>query len=231
MINIIQDKIQKHKNITFANVESSEILKKAKAAVVCSGTATLEALLAEVPTTVIYKTNWFNHLVLKNLMMSEFVSIPNIIADEEIFFELLQSNATPENIAHDLNSNLADYEFRKEMIQAVKAKLEKTNLEFFVTDFMKIAGVDEVGIGCLAGPLISAAVIFGKNKSEYFFKDSKKTTQKNRAVQASYIKSNFYVGIGVASPSEIDELNVLRASHLAMIRAIENLPVIPEKLS
>ena len=71
---------------------------------------------------------------------------------------------------------------------------------------MKIAGVDEVGIGCLAGPLISAAVIFGKNKSEYFFKDSKKTTQKNRAVQASYIKSNFYVGIGVASPSEIDEL-------------------------
>ncbi len=95
---------------------------------------------------------------------------------------------------------------------------------------MKIAGVDEVGIGCLAGPLISAAVIFGKNKSEYFFKDSKKTTQKNRAVQASYIKSNFYVGIGVASPSEIDELNVLRASHLAMIRAIENLPVIPEKI-
>ena len=95
---------------------------------------------------------------------------------------------------------------------------------------MKIAGVDEVGIGCLAGPLISAAVIFGKNKSEYFFKDSKKTTQKNRAVQASYIKSNFYVGIGVASPSEIDELNVLRASHLAMIRAIENLPVTPEKI-
>ena len=95
---------------------------------------------------------------------------------------------------------------------------------------MKIAGVDEVGIGCLAGPLISAAVIFGKNKSEYFFKDSKKTTQKNRAVQAIYIKSNFYVGIGVASPSEIDELNVLSASHLAMIRAIENLPVIPEKI-
>jgi len=95
---------------------------------------------------------------------------------------------------------------------------------------MKIAGVDEVGIGCLAGPVISAAVIFGKNKSEYFFKDSKKTTQKNRALQASYIKSNFYVGIGVASPSEIDELNVLRASHLAMIRAIENLPVIPEKI-
>ena len=95
---------------------------------------------------------------------------------------------------------------------------------------MKIAGVDEVGIGCLAGPLVSAAVIFGKNKSEYLFKDSKKTTQKNRAIQAKYIKRNFYVGIGVVSPTEIDELNVLQASHLAMRRAIKNLPVIPERI-
>ena len=53
-------------------------------------------------------------------------------------------------------------------------------------DSMKIAGVDEVGIGCLAGPLVSAAVIFGKNKSEYLFKDSKKTSQKNRAIPVSY---------------------------------------------
>ena len=128
---LIQHKIQGHKHITLANAESSEILKKAKAAVVCSGTATLEALLAEVPTTVIYKTNWFNHLILKNLMKSEFVSIPNIVADEEIFLELIQTNASSENIAHDLNSNMADYEFRKEMIQAVKAKLEKPNLDSF----------------------------------------------------------------------------------------------------
>ena len=95
---------------------------------------------------------------------------------------------------------------------------------------MKIAGVDEVGIGCLAGPLVSAAVIFGKNKSEYFFKDSKKTSQKNRVIQAKYIKRNFFVGIGLASPSEIDELNVLQASHLAMKRAIKNLPVIPDRI-
>ena len=95
---------------------------------------------------------------------------------------------------------------------------------------MKIAGVDEVGIGCLAGPLVSAAVIFGKNKCKYLFKDSKKTSQKNRAIQSKYIKRNFYVGIGVVSPTEIDELNVLQASHLAMKRAIKNLPVIPERI-
>ena len=95
---------------------------------------------------------------------------------------------------------------------------------------MKIAGVDEVGIGCLAGPLVAAAVVFGNNKSEYLFKDSKKTSQKNRAIQARYVKRNFYVGIGVASAYEIDELNVLKASHLAMIRAVANLPVAPEKI-
>mgnify|MGYP003317482514 CR=1 FL=1 len=59
---------------------------------------------------------------------------------------------------------------------------------------MKIAGVDEVGVGCLEGPLVSAAVIFGKNKSEYFFKDSKKTSQKNREIQAKYIKNAYLVG-------------------------------------
>ena len=88
--------------------------------------------MAEIPTTVIYKTNWFNHLLLKNLIKSEFVSIPNIIADEEIFLELLQSNASAENIANDLSSNMADYEFRKKMIQAVKAKLKNTNLDPFI---------------------------------------------------------------------------------------------------
>ena len=118
-------------------------------------------------------------------MKSEFVSIPNIVADEEIFLELLQTNASSENIAHDLNSNMADYEFRKEMIQAVKAKLEKPNLDSFVIDFMKIAGVDEVGIGCLAGPLVAAAVIFGNNKSEYLFKDSKKHLKRTEPYKPS----------------------------------------------
>ena len=95
---------------------------------------------------------------------------------------------------------------------------------------MKIAGVDEVGVGCLAGPVISAAVVFGNNKSELVFKDSKKTSEKKRAIQAKYINQNFYVGIGVATPKEIDVLNVLKATHLAMQRAIFNLPVNPSKI-
>jgi lipid A disaccharide synthetase len=65
-------------------------------------------------------------------MLSEFASLPNIIAGEEVFLELIQSDASSENIAHDLSSNLADYEFRQAMIETVKNKLMKTNLSDFV---------------------------------------------------------------------------------------------------
>ena len=95
---------------------------------------------------------------------------------------------------------------------------------------MKIAGVDEVGLGCLAGPVVSAAVIIGDEGSEIFFKDSKKTSEKNRYIQAKHIRQNFYVGIGIATSEEIDCLNVLRASHLSMERAIMNLPIIPDSI-
>ena len=50
---------------------------------------------------------------------------------------------------------------------------------------MKIAGVDEVGIGCLAGPLVAAAVIFGNNKSEYLYKDSKKHLKRTELYKPS----------------------------------------------
>ncbi len=129
---LVQHKVQNHKFIACEHVKSAEVFKKAKAAVVCSGTATLEALLAGIPTTVIYKTNWVNHFLLKRLMLSEFASLPNIIAGEEVFLELIQSDASSENIAHDLSSNLADYEFRQAMIETVKNKLMKTNLSDFV---------------------------------------------------------------------------------------------------
>ena len=56
---------------------------------------------------------------------------------------------------------------------------------------MKIAGVDEVGIGCLAGPLVAAAVIIWKNKSEYFFKDSKKNYSKEQSYTSQVHKTKF----------------------------------------
>ena len=92
---------------------------------------------------------------------------------------------------------------------------------------MVIAGVDEVGRGCLAGPVVSAAVIFKKGIDLGLLKDSKKITFNNRKKISDHIKSNSYYSIGIASVNEILNLNILQASLLSMKRAVERLVVKP----
>ena len=87
----------------------------------------------------------------------------------------------------------------------------------------KTAGVDEVGRGCLAGPVVSAAVILKENIDLKLIKDSKKINFKNRLKLAKYIKENSCYSIGVASVTEIFNLNILKASLLSMKRAIDKL--------
>ena len=86
-----------------------------------------------------------------------------------------------------------------------------------------IAGVDEVGRGSLVGPVYAAAVILNKNLDKKKLKDSKKLSKKNREILEKYIKKNSYWSIGSASLKEIDELNILNASLIAMKRAIIKL--------
>tara|TARA_X000000368_G_scaffold387744_1_gene348728 strand:+ start:556 stop:1095 length:540 start_codon:yes stop_codon:yes gene_type:complete len=95
---------------------------------------------------------------------------------------------------------------------------------------MKIVGVDEVGLGCLAGPVIAAAVVLGNFKGTITFKDSKKTSANLRREQFELIKKNCYFSIGIATPKEVDKYNVLEASHLAMKRAIKSLSITPNKI-
>mgnify|MGYP001232786883 CR=1 FL=1 len=90
-----------------------------------------------------------------------------------------------------------------------------------------IAGVDEVGRGCLAGPVVSAAVIFKKGINLSLLKDSKKISFKKREEISKHIKDNSYFAIGVASVEEILNLNILQASLLSMKRAIEQLSIKP----
>ena len=89
------------------------------------------------------------------------------------------------------------------------------------------AGVDEVGRGCLAGPVISAAVILKKGVDLSLLKDSKKITFNKREKISEHIKNNSYYSIGIASVNEILNLNILQASLLSMKRAIEKLTVKP----
>ena len=89
------------------------------------------------------------------------------------------------------------------------------------------AGVDEVGRGCLAGPVVSAAVILKKDINLKLIKDSKKITFNKREEISEHIKKNSYYAIGIASVEEILHLNILQASLLSMKRAIEKLAVRP----
>ena len=90
-----------------------------------------------------------------------------------------------------------------------------------------IVGVDEVGRGPLAGPVTAAAVFFDRQKitSDLLTKidDSKKIAQKKRATISKQIESIAIIGIGWASSGEIDQLNILEATMLAMQRAISSL--------
>ena len=90
-----------------------------------------------------------------------------------------------------------------------------------------IAGVDEVGRGCIAGPVVSAAVILRESINLKILKDSKKISFNKREEIANHIKDNSYYAIGIASVDEILNLNILQASLLSMKRAIDRLAVKP----
>ncbi len=94
----------------------------------------------------------------------------------------------------------------------------------------KLAGVDEVGRGSLIGPVYAAAVIFKGNINKKKLNDSKKLSKKKRELLEKYIKRNSYWSIGSASLKEIERLNILNASLLAMKRAIKKLKVKPKKI-
>ena len=86
-----------------------------------------------------------------------------------------------------------------------------------------IAGVDEVGRGSLIGPVYAAAVILNKSINKKLLKDSKSLNKDKREFLSKYIKKNSIWAIGKASVGEIDKINILNASLLAMKRAIIKL--------
>lgn len=93
-----------------------------------------------------------------------------------------------------------------------------------------VAGVDEAGRGPLCGPVVAAAVVFPRWDVEIpvVIRDSKQMTAKQRAAAHGWIKENCIWAVGQCSPAEIDELNILQASMLAMKRAVEKLQSVPQ---
>lgn len=93
------------------------------------------------------------------------------------------------------------------------------------------AGCDEAGRGCLAGPVVAAAVILPSDFKNVFLNDSKKLTEKKRDLLRPVIENEALAyGVGIVSHTVIDEINILNASFLAMHRAIDQLTLKPEHL-
>lgn len=93
--------------------------------------------------------------------------------------------------------------------------------------YSNIVGVDEVGRGPIAGPVFAAAVVLDPNHIPMGLNDSKKLSAKKRNLILSEIMKHADVSVGSASEREIEEINILQASHLAMVRAIDGLNSVP----
>lgn len=91
------------------------------------------------------------------------------------------------------------------------------------------AGCDEAGRGCLAGSVYAAAVILPKDYDNPLLNDSKKLTEKRRKVlRDQIVRDAVSWAVGVVTPEEIDKINILNASFLAMHRALDQLTIRPE---
>jgi len=94
----------------------------------------------------------------------------------------------------------------------------------------RVVGVDEVGRGPLCGPVTAAAVWLDPRHMPVGLQDSKRLSARARTAMAAQIRAQAAIGVGHATPAEIDELNILQATFLAMRRAIAGLNIAPDHL-
>ena len=108
--------------------------------------------------------------------------------------------------------------------------MSESDLDLFAPEqFSRIAGVDEVGRGCLAGPVVAAAVILDPNRPIKGLRDSKKLSAKKRDELAEEIKEKALAwSVAAMGPEVIDKINILQATLEVMKAAVEKLPVEPD---
>ena len=127
---------------------------------------------------------------------------------------------------------IAKYKKQEEKLAAEIARIEAMkSYENKYRDAAFICGIDEVGRGPLAGPVVAGAVILPKDSQILYLNDSKKLTEKRREELYEVImREAIAVGIGIVSPARIDEINILQATYEAMRKAVEQLSVVPDLL-
>lgn len=147
--------------------------------------------------------------------------------------ELESFISTYENDAR--NSAIALVERAKKAIDALEKEIARTEVmkkyEYENEQYGFVCGIDEVGRGPLAGPVVACAVILPANSQILYLNDSKKLSEKKREELYDVImKEAVAVGIGMRDAGRIDEINILQATYEAMRDAIANLKVKPDVL-
>lgn len=121
---------------------------------------------------------------------------------------------------------------RQEKLKSERERLESMKAyEYQYGDHGLLCGIDEVGRGPLAGPVVAGAVILPKDCEILYLNDSKKLSEKKRELLYDEIMEKAVaVGLGTVGPDRIDEINILQATYEAMRMAISNLKVRPDLL-
>ena len=129
-------------------------------------------------------------------------------------------------------SLIAKYKKQEEKLEEEKRRMENMYIyERKYADFQYICGIDEVGRGPLAGPVVAGAVILPKDCDILYLNDSKKLSEKMReSLYDEIMEKAVATGIGIIGPQRIDEINILQATYEAMRMAIGNLKVRPDLL-
>ncbi|HIW21086.1 MAG TPA: ribonuclease HII [Candidatus Dorea intestinavium] len=117
-------------------------------------------------------------------------------------------------------------------LEKERARLyEMSSFERKYRNFAYVCGIDEVGRGPLAGPVVAAAVILPKDVEILYLNDSKKLSEKKRELLFKEIEEKaLAIGIGYRSPARIDEINILNATYEAMREAVSKLAISPDLL-
>ena len=105
------------KNVKLVFEDTYNLLQNSHAAIVTSGTATLETALFKVPQIVVYKANALTYWLAKGMIKVKFISLVNLIAGREVVREMIQSEANPESIAQELNRILVDTNYRAKILE------------------------------------------------------------------------------------------------------------------
>ena len=229
------------------------MLAAANAVIVASGTATLETLLSRRPMVVAYRFAAFTAFVLRSLglVKVQFFSQPNLLAGRRLVPEFLQEQVNGADLGAALLNELADPEHLAELqrefrtlhetlrrggadlaataiLELVRGGRHVTLVAVRVRPPRRVAGVDEAGRGPLAGPVVAAAVILNPKRRIDGLADSKVLTAEERERLAPFIRTRALAwSVAWADRDEIDSLNILGATFLAMRRALLGLPVCP----